>query len=209
MPASQSIVMPAIVRWWLELQAIHLEADIALSMSCSRTHGCRFARLLFRFFHRLLCLDDMGLGEVMLGLVPRLMIAQGTLTNATVGMDPPAREIQDGFDCIHTWVYSIHLYFALLIKSSTHFPQLIRKLSTSYTQLNRAQTNINVHEQRCRGSQTRFFNRDADQDATIHTRVTVCSANITSAVVLLHFWRARARMGRMRTNTSKLAPGNL
>jgi hypothetical protein len=137
--------MRAIVRWWLELQTIHLEADIALSMSCSRTHGCRFARLLFRFFHRLLCLDDMGLGEVMLGLVPRLMIAQGTLTNATVGMAPPAREIQDGFDCIHTWVYSIHLYFALLIKSSTHFPQLIRKLSTSYTQLNRAQTNINVH----------------------------------------------------------------
>lgn len=145
----------------------------------------------------------------MLGLVPRLMIAQGTLTNATVGMDPPAREIQDGFDYIHTWVYCIHLYFALLIKSSTHFPQRIRKLSTSYTQLNRAQTNINVHEQRGRGSQTRYLNRDADQDATIHTRVTVCSANITSAVVLLHLWRARARMGRMRTNTSKLAPGNL
>jgi hypothetical protein len=74
-----------------------------------------------------------------------------------------------------------------------------------YTHLSRPQTYIQM-----RKPQPRFpvhvFNRGADQNPTIYTRVTVCSANITSAVVILHFLALRARMGRMRTNTRWLAP---
>jgi hypothetical protein len=69
---------------------------------------------------------------------------------------------------------------------------------------------VRRHNIQMRKPQPRFpvhvFNRGADQNPTIYTRVTVCSANITSAVVILHFLALRARMGRMRTNTRWLAP---
>jgi hypothetical protein len=123
--------------------------------------------------------------------VPRLTNAQGILTN---GLGLPARKIQDGFDCIHVYMRSL----------STHLPQRIYKLSTSAL----LHTNINVHENEAEVPRRDSSTGVLTKDPTIYTRITVYSANITSAVVILHSG-ARARMGRMRTNTSKLAPGNL
>jgi len=69
-------------------------------------------------------------------------------------------------------------------------------------------TDINVHENEAEVPRRDSSTGVLTKDPTIYTGITVYSANITSAVVILHYG-ARARMGRTRTNTSKLAPGNL